>query len=449
MTAKDSLSPITLVLEAPKNPELLAAKLRQVEAQDMPPADIRVVFPADSEAKLPAGLPAFSGTGGVKAVSRVLPSDITTPFLAYLPANAPYSLPLLEGREKTEGEPFLQPWVPPVTLRPTDWARQTNSDLGWICSSGLFRSLALEELPGLLGLERISREKKIHLPYFSAPANAKHQDGAVLSPGLPALSGKSRVLALVPYFNCEDWLEECLDSLASQTRPPDAIAVLDDASSRPPLEIVRKFNQVTLLRSPDNGGPYRLLQSVIDQTRFDGYLFQDADDWSSRDRLERLLQEAERTGAEWIGAQEFMYFENSVHAPRYPLDLNAIRESAIRHPFCYPSSLISRNFLTKLGGFATGLRFSGDWELLTRAVWAGKVVNLDRYCYFRRIRKDSLITSEATGLGSQARREVDQQIEARKAENRSRFSQGLAPLLEPLKTVPPVVFGHLAGPSLI
>jgi hypothetical protein len=177
-------------------------------------------------------------------------------------------------------------------------------------------------------------------------------------------------------------------------------------------------------------------------------MFQDADDWSSLDRLEELLKEGERTGAEWIGTQELMYFEDIIHACRYPLDLNATPQASIRHPFCYPGSVISGDFIKGLGGFASGLRFSGDFELLTRALMAGKVRNLDRYTYFRRIRKNSLITSEDTGLTSPARKEVDAQIEVRKAGNLVLVSQGLKPLLDPIKTAPPIAFEHLAGPRL-
>jgi hypothetical protein len=102
-----------------------------------------------------------------------------------------------------------------------------------------------------------------------------------------------------------------------------------------------------------------------------------------------------------------------------------------------------------VGGFASGLPFSGDYELLSRAVWAGKIVNLDRYCYYRRIRKDSLITSEKTGLASAARKEVDAQIEVKKAANIALISKGFPPLLEPVKTAPMVRFEHLAGPPLM
>ena len=44
----------------------------------------------------------------------------------------------------------------------------------------------------------------------------------------------ARVLALIPHFGCEEWLDDALESLARQTRPLDGIVVIDDASDDPP-----------------------------------------------------------------------------------------------------------------------------------------------------------------------------------------------------------------------
>jgi hypothetical protein len=453
MATSDPLSKTTLVLETGANPDFLAAKLGQVLAKDNPlPAKIMLACPPGQKEKILSRLSVFLikfEAVEVQTLRHDLLPRLTTPFLAYLPANAPYSPPPLEGLErKGEGTFFIRPWIPPVTLKDTEWARLVYMAFGWISTPDLFQHLGMENTLSLLDLERVSRNSGGSLPYFSAPAGSSNNGQLGLFEGPPTLSPNSRVLALVPHFNCQQWLGKCLDSILGQTRPPNAIAVLDDASTKAPLEIVGKYPTVTLLRSPENVGPYRLLQTVIDQTGFEAYMFQDADDWSSLDRLEELLNEAERTGAEWIGTQELMYFEDIIHACRYPLDLNSTPQASIRHPFCYPGSLISRDFLKRLGGFATGFRFSGDFELLTRAVWAGKVRNLDRYTYFRRIRKNSLITSEGTGLSSPARKEVDTQIEARKAENLARVMKGGVPNLEPIKTAGHVAFEHLAGPQL-
>src|SRR5437763_1315075 len=54
-------------------------------------------------------------------------------------------------------------------------------------------------------------------------------------PGWPLpLARHSRILAVVPHYRCEPWLEQCLRSLLSQTRPPNGVVVIDDGSETPP-----------------------------------------------------------------------------------------------------------------------------------------------------------------------------------------------------------------------
>ena len=113
----------------------------------------------------------------------------------------------------------------------------------------------------------------------------------------PPLSERSSVCAVIPHHACEAWLAQAIESLLEQSRPPERIVVIDDASQVPPVDLVAAFPDVTLLGVDVNGGPYRLVQSVVDATDFDAYLFQDADDWSAPDRLEILLA----TGAEHRG----------------------------------------------------------------------------------------------------------------------------------------------------
>jgi hypothetical protein len=265
------------------------------------------------------------------------------------------------------------------------------------------------------------------------------------------LTKDSRVLALIPHFECEEWLEDALASLTRQTRPLDGIVVIDDASDRPPADIVARHPTVTLLHADRNVGPYRLVQQVIEETDYDAYLFQDADDWSAADRLERLLETAEQTGAELIGTQEIRVFceEPEVAAIQWPVDVNALfAEKPTAFPLLHPTSIISRDLVMELGGFASGLRFSGDAELLRRAQHIAKVVNVTGHCYFRRIRRNSLTTAQATGLQSPERKRVMEMLWDRARANADRATAGEPLDLSPAVTAPPVGLRRLLGPEL-
>ena len=55
------------------------------------------------------------------------------------------------------------------------------------------------------------------------------------------------------------------------------------------------------------------------------------------------------------------------------------------YPLLMPASLIAKRLIQKIGGLATGLRFSADREFVRRAVFAGGVINVSACCYHRRI----------------------------------------------------------------
>jgi len=265
------------------------------------------------------------------------------------------------------------------------------------------------------------------------------------------LGRESRVLALIPHYQCEEWLDDALASLEEQTRPLDAIVVIDDASEHPPLDIVKRHPHVTLLHADRNVGPYRLVQQVIEETDYDAYLFQDADDWSAPDRLEKLLAAGEKTGAELIGTQEIRVFceEPEVTPIAWPLDVHKqFASKPTAFPLLHPTSIVTRDLVQTLGGFASGLRFSGDAELLRRAQHVARVVNIEDHCYYRRIRENSLTTARATGLRSPIRQQVMELLWDQARRNAAAVASGQTPDLSPIKTAPPVRLRQLAGPAL-
>lgn len=267
------------------------------------------------------------------------------------------------------------------------------------------------------------------------------------------LNHASSVLAVVPHHGCEAWLGDAIESLVVQTRPLEGIVVVDDAEGDAPTGIVGEFPQVTLLKvvARSNVGPYRISQQVIKETAYDGYLWQDADDWSMPERLERLLGAAERTGAELVGSQELRVLCGLGDAVpfTYPLDVNAaLDKEPTSFPLLHPTSIVSRDLMERVGGFATGLRFSGDSEFLRRAMHAARGVNVPDFCYARRIRAGSLTTAPGTGLRSPQRIVLMATLHARARANAELVALGQEPVLEPLTVAPPVRVAHLQGPPL-
>ena len=276
--------------------------------------------------------------------------------------------------------------------------------------------------------------------------------GRKTMPGKPRkpLSTSSKVLAVIPHFKCEEWLDDCLQALLEQTRPLDGIVVIDDASEVPPVDIVERYPEVTLLHSDENVGPYRLVQQVIESTTYDAILFQDADDYSTSERVEKLLEHAERTGAELIGTQEVRVFceEPEVLPIAWPLDPDAVfAERPTAFPLLHPTSMVSRELVVQLG-FSTGLKFGGDAEFLRRARLVAGLGNVPEFGYVRRIREGSLTTAPATAIGTPARIRVMEQTFEKANRNAELVARGEEPDLSPIAVAPPIELRHLAGPVL-
>jgi GT2 family glycosyltransferase len=65
----------------------------------------------------------------------------------------------------------------------------------------------------------------------------------------------TRISVVIPNYNGRNILPACLDAILRQTRPPDEIIVVDDASTDDSPALVRqKYPKVDLVSMPVNGG---------------------------------------------------------------------------------------------------------------------------------------------------------------------------------------------------
>lgn len=368
--------------------------------------------------------------------------------VAFLPASATFGCPEWTGIPLNE--PALRIWLPRLDLPMFTDSEHQLGPLGWIAS------MPLIDLMLTHGIGFAFNASEVACSLLAGPVDPlwiSSSAGPTQSTppaNEPILRRHSTVLAIVPHYRCEQWLHRCLHSLTSQIRPPDAIVVIDDASANPPRDLVARYPEVTLLQATGNVGPYNLVQKVIDSTQYDAYLFQDADDWSTWDRLDLLLEAAEHTGAELIGTQEFRFHAQTggVNPVCYPIDVNRALSDDSWQALLHPSSLAGRALIRRIGGFATGLRFGGDTEFLLRAGYAGRITNIPRFCYFRRIRSFSLTTAPETGSGSPVRRSLQDDLSRQYEANRTCVAQGRAPSLVPVTRAELAVVNHVCGPKL-
>ncbi len=109
---------------------------------------------------------------------------------------------------------------------------------------------------------------------------------------------------IVPVYNVEKYLEECVDSLLNQTLQDLEIFLVDDGSTDRSGAIADRFAK----ENPDrvhtlhleNGGQGRARNAALPMASGDYVGFVDSDDWIERDMYEKLLDRAEKTGADVV-----------------------------------------------------------------------------------------------------------------------------------------------------
>lgn len=379
-------------------------------------------------------------------------SQVKTDKVAFLRVGDSYTPPQWDALGSTGAA--LMCWVPDIPFpEQSAWAYPGNVR-SWVASTELLRGLfPLEVLPSWNSLQVAAAARRAGQNFrWASPRAFSTAETEAEPPASESyhLGLNSSVLALIPHYKCEEWLDECLQSLVAQTRRLDAIVVIDDNSEHPPVEIVCRYPEATLLRATESCGPYRLSQQVINDTDYAAYMFQDADDWSADQRLEILLTEAERTGAEYVGSQVLNVLcpQEELVPVYYPLDVSKVYPRKQGHPIMHPTTLVTRELIQRVGGYSTALRYGADSEFLRRVGFTARIVNSARFCYFQRHRKDSLTSAPETGLGSPARDALMANLRQWAEKNRAALMRSDTQAVKPYAVAKPIRLEHLLGPPL-
>src|SRR3954449_5241960 len=109
-----------------------------------------------------------------------------------------------------------------------------------------------------------------------------------------------RVSVVVPIYNVEPYLGDCLDSLAAQTFRDLEIVMVDDGSTDRSGEIARDYGardpRFRLVERP-NGGLSAARNTGIDAARGEFLAFVDSDDVVAPTAYERLVAALDASGS--------------------------------------------------------------------------------------------------------------------------------------------------------
>ena len=101
------------------------------------------------------------------------------------------------------------------------------------------------------------------------------------------------VSILMPAYNCEKFIEKAIESILNQTYQNLELLIVDDKSTDSTYEKINRFNdyRIVLYKNDKNLGYLKSWNFLIAKAKGEFIAFQDADDYSATERIEKLLNE--------------------------------------------------------------------------------------------------------------------------------------------------------------
>lgn len=120
-----------------------------------------------------------------------------------------------------------------------------------------------------------------------------------------------KVTIIVPVYNAERYLEQCLDSLTQQTLEDIEILVVNDGSTDHSAEIIQQYAQkypekVRTMEQP-NKGLYETRKIALEQAKGDYVGWVDADDFVEKTMFEKLYNTAIRQNSDLVYCDYVFY----------------------------------------------------------------------------------------------------------------------------------------------
>ena len=122
-----------------------------------------------------------------------------------------------------------------------------------------------------------------------------------------------KVSVIVPVYNAEKHLRQCIDSIAAQTLKDIEIILVDDGSKDSSLSILREYEEKderVKVITQENAGAGAARNHGMKEAQGRYYSFLDSDDFFEEDMLEKAYEEAERIQADFVVFRSDQYRED-------------------------------------------------------------------------------------------------------------------------------------------
>ena len=229
--------------------------------------------------------------------------------------------------------------------------------------------------------------------------------------------GKIKVSVVIPIYNVEEYIEECILSVMRQTLREIQIICVNDGTKDNSMEIIyrmaAKDDRIVILEK-ENGGLSSARNAGMDRAKGEYLYFLDSDDWIQSEMLEELYEKASSNELDviYFGASTIYEspkvkrrfqrrFEGYYHRRgKYPdvlsgtemlqvLEQNGEYRTAAWQQFLRTGFLRNNNIR-----FYEGILHEDNLFSLQCILMAERTMTVNQDYYVRRVRNESIMTSD-------------------------------------------------------
>lgn len=202
------------------------------------------------------------------------------------------------------------------------------------------------------------------------------------------------VTVVIPNYNCEEYLDKCIEHIVNQTYTNLEIIVCDNGSVDSSVAIIKRWaekdNRIKVLINEENQGLINCYNRMFFEAKGDYVMIQDADDWCDVTRVEKQLAVFDKHDVGLCLANSVFYSE--LAEPSYQDKVGSHLITTESPEVWAPATIMfKREILKEVKGFHKYFDrlTSYDRYMILDMVDRYKGYYLDEYLYFVWARPDS------------------------------------------------------------
>lgn len=148
-----------------------------------------------------------------------------------------------------------------------------------------------------------------------------------------------KISVIIPIYNVEKYIRECLESVVNQTYKNLEIIVVNDGTKDNSMKIVEEYLSDKRIKiiNKENGGLSSARNRGMEEATGDYISFIDSDDYIAIDMYEKLVKE--------INNEDIIIFDYTIFNDRTKEVVNYVKEFSIKVPFTHDEEYLYAAFL--------------------------------------------------------------------------------------------------------